>query len=916
MLRSARKKLASSISHIDGAEDFYYSSWLRIPQDERIELSSISSTLQEMEQFDRVIALPESKQALFDFTSTEPPQELTFYYFSKIKSNAVFFMMHTVSSKAVTIDEIEPKPGGYTALMMEFLIPEAPIKDIRIKFFSYEPVEYKLLIDFPTPSGYKFSIDSPQITDHLSEMIPKVYNIDLLKVKGIEESVNEVDTYNIELASFKKIKTKKLAIQKIKKPKKVYKVKVPGMGNYSSNLSEVRIKMIHSPDILETVKISFPDASVFSAKTVLPATIPYKYYDVSDQDLIEIGDFNINELKHPKAVSDVLKYLLKNVHKVEWDKRKDLQLQLEKYEDAGAKFLSEHNYAILQDEFGLNIEKEAIAGIKYLFESRYFKSVLIVSSQNKIGLSNTNSEHAIGADWSNAFRRWIPEINFLQISGEDEKRADLWKKPALIHLADYETVINDFSSEIIERGRLNRFDCVVLDEVHLVLRGGEKTSKFLSSLKTTSLWALSGSVDSSLKDELNKKLSESTQIEHSKIRTKEKIGCGLSPFIWRENWLNHDQDQIREYKETIVECQKDLRRVLESGNPFRFQANIYTLLHRLKQVSNFAPGNTDSPKIKQLCDHLSIISSNNKKVLILSQYDRLGTKKIEKVLQEKGFNFILAPNSLSAEEMDKSLALFKNKREITAFVTDAKLTRLKFSDYNIPYIIKFDQWWNPSSVWEVEDLFDLSEKNVFKENVNVYSYCMYDSMDEGIKKLLEEKNLLDKNVMEILPPKVLDELVTVDEWLNFFHMPVGERDEIILPSSDEVVDLLKSSTLNYLRTILSKMFFKIGYANVDIVDEEGTSSFNVVGEGKRNKRNFNLYARVILDDVVKIKTVREIVDLAGSSQNNKVFIITKGKFTKSCESAIPENVTLLNGNALADYLIHLGLITIKDFKEE
>ena len=170
--------------------------------------------------------------------------------------------------------------------------------------------------------------------------------------------------------------------------------------------------------------------------------------------------------------------------------------------------------------------------------------------------------------------------------------------------------------------------------------------------------------------------------------------------------------------------------------------------------------------------------------------------------------------------------------------------------------------------------------------------------------------------MEILPPKVLDELVSVDEWLKFFNMPSGEKEEKVLPTADQALNLLKLSTLNYFRSILSKFFFKIGYTNVDIVDEEGTSSFNVVGEGKRNKRKFNLYARIILDDIVKVKTVKEVSMELGTSQNNKIFIITKGRFVKGCEKVIRENVTLLDGKALVGYLIHFGLITTKDLNSD
>jgi hypothetical protein len=916
MLRSVRKKLASSITHIEGAEDFYFGSWLRMPLNEQIVLGEISSALQDTSYLEPDIPPAANKKAVIGLESSEILPEINGYNFSKIKSNAVFFMMHTVSLKAVTISNIEPKPVGYTAKMMEFLIPETAVKDLRLKLYSYEPIEYKMLIDYPTPASYKFSIDLPEVVDHLSEMMPEVYNIDMLKAEELEDSIGTAEIINIDISSIKKVKSKKLAIQKIKNPKKVYKIKVPAMGKYTSNLSEVRVKMLKSPDILETVKISFPDSSILANNFTFTRTPPYKYYDASDEELIEVSTLHVKELKDPKAVKDILKFLLKKVHKVEWKKRKDPQLLLEKYEDAGAKYLAEHDYALLQDELGLNKEKETIAALKFLFERRQFRSLLIVSSRNNIGNTENAINHINSVGWINELSRRAPELTYLQICGSDDERADLWKEPALIYVVDYETFINDSNSKIFESGRLNRFDCIILDEVQQLLQRGEKASKLLSSIKPNALWALSSLIEPSLKEKLNKKLNEKIQIETAKIRSKEKIGGKAPLFVWKDYWFSHDKEQLKEYSETIVDCQKDLRRVLESGNPFRFQANIYTLLHRLKQVSNFAPGNSESPKTDLLCEHVSIIAKNKKKVLILSQYDRLGTKKIQKVLEEKGFNFILAPNSLSDEEMKKSLALFKNKKDITAFVTDAKITRLKFSDYNIPYIIKFDQWWNPASVWEVEDIFNLSDNQSFKEKINVYSYCVNNSIEEGIKKLLIEKNLLNKNIMEILPQKVLDELISVDEWLNFFNMPTGEQDEKVLTTADQALNLLNISTLNYFRTILSKFFYKIGYTNIDIVDEEGTSSFNVVGEGKRNKHNFNLYARIILDDIVKAKTVKEVSLEGGSSQNNKLFIITKGKFAKGCENLIRENVTLLDGKTLANYLIHFGLIAANDLNPD
>jgi hypothetical protein len=627
-----------------------------------------------------------------------------------------------------------------------------------------------------------------------------------------------------------------------------------------------------------------------------------------DEQLSSNKSKKIKGLKNVSEVRELLKFSLSNVHKADWEERKDLHIALQTYEEAGVKFLVENDYALLQDEFGIDKEKEVIAALKFLFGNRVIKSALIISSAGKKGNPELSVRCNIEIGWSDKIKKYCPELPLTIVEGSNDKRADLWNKSGVINLVDLETIINDYHLKILEENRLKRFDCIIIDEVHLVFLKKDRGRELISAIKPPILWATSSIIDNHLQQELNNWLGSSVSIDKVKIRQKESIIKDAPKFIWHEEWIDADEDQLNEFKVSIVECQKELRRVLESGNPLRFTANIFTQLHRLNQVGNFAPGNIKSPKTDLLLEQVATIKDNGKKVLILSQYDRLGTKKIEQLLTQYGINHILALGSLSIDEMKKSISLFNSKKEIVAFVTDAKTSKLNFSDVNVPYVIRFDQWWNPTSKWELEDMFKMHEvQDANKESINVYSYYVSGTIDQQVRELLHYKELLNKNIFELMPLKVYDELISVDEWLRIFNMPASNETQNEL-APEGVQKLIKTSTLNFYRTILSKFFFKLGYTNVDIIDLPNSSSFNIVGETKRNSRNFFLNARVFIEGKIDKKTLEDILLETASSSNNKIFVITKGEFPEGSEKILRENVTLLDGFSLSKYLIQFGIV--------
>jgi hypothetical protein len=300
------------------------------------------------------------------------------------------------------------------------------------------------------------------------------------------------------------------------------------------------------------------------------------------------------------------------------------------------------------------------------------------------------------------------------------------------------------------------------------------------------------------------------------------------------------------------------------------------------------------------------IKANGKKLLVLSQYEKLGIKRISELFNSHGIKNVIAPNGLSAEELKKLLTNFQQQQDITAFISDAKASKLKFTDIDIPYVINFDQWWSPMPNWELEDMFTRTGEAVVTESINILNYFSAGTLDQKVREMLLEGDLLNRNIFELMQPKLYEELITMDEWLNIFGMPVSGESKL-LDNTLLMTDAVKKMTVDEFRKILVKFFSILGYSDVDILELPNSNSFNIVGRAQRNSRMFFLVARVLMETKINKASVENFIAETDSQRQDKIFIISQNTLPKIDESKIRENVTLLDGQSLAKFLVRLGL---------
>ncbi|MCZ6703641.1 MAG: hypothetical protein O6940_11460, partial [Ignavibacteria bacterium] len=210
--------------------------------------------------------------------------------------------------------------------------------------------------------------------------------------------------------------------------------------------------------------------------------------------------------------------------------------------------------------------------------------------------------------------------------------------------------------------------------------------------------------------------------------------------------------------------------------------------------------------------------------------------------------------------------------------------------------------------WQLEQIFNLDSKKIKKLNINVFTYKMLNSIDEDIKRTLLRKELFDKHILSVIPISMFNELISVEEWLKIFDMEVDDKSSKTIISYTEAEKELKTISIADFRAILSRFFYAIGYKNIDILVDLNSVSFDITGEGKIGGEDVNLFVKVLLMDVVSIKTINEIIPDYLLAQKSKIFVMVKGKLEEGGDEILNEAVTLISMEKLAKYLVNFNLI--------
>ncbi len=919
-----RLKAALYLSSVDGTENFLWDKWLREAVTESKKISELYSELLNTDNIILTFENPGINEFTFRMEKVKTYKSSIRHLSIKSKTNRIFFGMGTTSSYMVPfkitteLKRIFSAEDEYQKGSILYNIDDDKLNEIDKQLIpllqNYSGVldknywtgkykdkaftksyftEYKTKtgkiefgINIPENSLMNFSLSEPEVEDHLAKLIPKIYNVELLTI--IEGNYLQGKYFQTK-------------IDLLDLPPKIYKAKVVELPGQITTLEVPGLSDLHLQFYSTNYFSPLADEAV-KEKEIKINRLDFK---VSKNKLNQFKQFTTSlRIKPPALVDsgiDITDKLLQPEINLSEEEENDLLKDLYPFQKEGAKFLAENKNAILSDEMGLGKTVQAVLAVKYLFIRREIKSVLVLTNDNILEDKVTGRTFDSNDNWAGTFNKFVPDTTTYKINRDTENLTKDLNKPVQVHIFSFPQLLNSLTENLLNLSKIKNFDLVILDDAEAAVNKKESFKKFLKIKSPKYFWTLTNETHS---DEVANIFPDSKPPEFLG-RNKTEVQTVLPYFIRQDIWIDLDASQKPEYNQLYFLAQSQIFDALQTGNPFRVQAKVFSLLHQLKQVTNFASTKPVSNKTKMLLFQLSAIKKNNNQVIVFSQYDKFGTQKLTDLFYREKIKFTGFSSGMTLDEMENAIKKFSTDKSITVFLAGTQQA-VKYSHLPYaPYIIYFDQWWIPVSNWQLEE--KIISENSNKPAINIYNYLSKETIEVNLVQKLSEKNLLDKNITGTLGADPFSKLITESEWLDIFNLQHDENPNV--RTADESYQKVYSLEPNKIVEKVKLLFGSLGYQNVNAKEIETNRSYILEGRLIKKGAATDFTAQVITsNNGINTNSIESFVDSAHNTGNNgKLFVVTLNpNYTDNKFSG--DKVTIINGKSLGNFLSMFQLI--------
>ena len=467
-----------------------------------------------------------------------------------------------------------------------------------------------------------------------------------------------------------------------------------------------------------------------------------------------------------------------------WLKGQELIMPFEpfQYQYEGIGWLFSQKAALLADEMGLGKTMQMITALRLLLRAGQVRRVLLVCPKPLI------------PNWQREFKMWAEEIPVTTVEGDGHRRNITWRMPgAHVLLANYEVVVRDYQTMIAEAiknghslrdglGRrtevecqtfidgepaispsglsqseapcpLPQFDLVVLDEAQRTKNRDSLTARTIRSIPRLRSVCLTGTPIENRPEEMsslfefmgvippgaNPDIRQLSSLSKEFIlrRTKDLVMTDLPPRLDRDEIIELSTAQRVAYDAAEKE---GIMRLNDMGDELSIQ-NVFELVLRLKQISNYDPLTQESSKLERLQADMEEIAASGGKAILFSQW----TKTIDWLEPRmRPYGCLVYHGGIPTPKREPILTKFKNDPDshiiLMSYGTGAVGLNLQFAGY----VFLYDRWWNPA----VEDqAINRAHRIGCKSQVIVSKFICKDTIEERIDKVLNEKRDMFRRVL-------------------------------------------------------------------------------------------------------------------------------------------------------------------------
>lgn len=560
---------------------------------------------------------------------------------------------------------------------------------------------------------------------------------------------------------------------------------------------------------------------------------------------------------------------------------------------------------LIADESGLGKTVMVCVALRMLFRQAQIKHALIVCPESTIGV------------WIDHLHRWSSDIYALAIRGTQDERLAAWTSNYHVLVVSYDTLQKDVLSEHNLGKTIPNFDLVVADEAQQLKNEKHGHNRAIRKVASRYRWALTGVSIKNWDEQVVTMLN--FIIPHFPIRYSSMGNPGrmtrpnIAPYVLRRLrkdvikelphrtrqvvWLDLDETQRAAYQEAYT----IQRKRLEEYGPAVSRLQVVAAIQVLKQICNFAPGQSESPKTVAIRDILDGLGASDPRTIIFTQYEEDGLLKIKKALSKRN-DVSALPGELSGAEYEKAIVRYMNDPKkrvlIASVITNGEGLPLSSASY----LIHFDQWWNPAITRQAEARLHPTEQG--DAIVHIYELLMAGTIEERLDHLLKEKGLLEDGFLDGLTnPEELENKLSLGDLLGLLELSLKEEASPVKKSPEETLEEsekkttemdwekeeIKKRVLSFssgeFEQLVKIVVQKMGYPNVERVSSNAVENVEIEAWGENDavvERVYVLCKRVTKN--VGIKDVRDLYDTVKTLGENELGILmTLSDFTPQCK---------------------------------
>lgn len=431
------------------------------------------------------------------------------------------------------------------------------------------------------------------------------------------------------------------------------------------------------------------------------------------------------------------------------------------YQVEGAKLLIEKEQFVLADEMGTGKTVQACVAISLLIRLGRVERVLIICPKTTLAV------------WYDHLTAWVPGLKWHPASVPVTSA----QQGPVGWVVGYPLVSRRKAAEYLG----NQWDLVILDEVHELRNQDTKRYKQVSQIidQARYRWGLSGTPLQNKLEELTAIFAlirpqlglraenlapaaarEAIRPYIRRVRRAEALPS-LPPKTRREIWLTLDAKQRQAYKQVVDETYR------RWGGTSRVQfTEAWEAINRLKQICNFAPDSSTSPKQRKTLELVRSIVAQGEKVVVFTHFRHYGLDRLRPHLARFGVVSICGESS--DEERRAAVRQFQSDPQCQVFLATIQTGGHGITLTAANHVIHFDHWWNPAVAWQAEDRVHRFGQN---KPVTVYEFWMKDTVEERVRQVLEHKGFLHMEVIEALSEKDVKKLLTLEDLKFILGLP-------------------------------------------------------------------------------------------------------------------------------------------------